>query len=62
MINKLVENLAQMDYPADRLEVLLLVEEDDEETLGALRTAQPPEPFQAGGRSPGRAPHQAQGT
>ena len=37
VIIKLIENLAQVDYPADRLEVLLLVEEDDEETLGALR-------------------------
>jgi cellulose synthase/poly-beta-1,6-N-acetylglucosamine synthase-like glycosyltransferase len=45
VINKLVENLAQMDYPADRLEVLLLVEEDDEETLGALRASDPPSHF-----------------
>ena len=45
VIIKLIENLAQMDYPADRLEVLLLVEEDDEETLGALRDAHPPRQF-----------------
>ena len=45
VIIKLIENLAQMDYPADRLEVLLLVEEDDEETLGALRAADPPPQF-----------------
>jgi cellulose synthase/poly-beta-1,6-N-acetylglucosamine synthase-like glycosyltransferase len=45
VINKLVENLAQMDYPVDRLEVLLLVEEDDEATLGALRASKPPEQF-----------------
>jgi cellulose synthase/poly-beta-1,6-N-acetylglucosamine synthase-like glycosyltransferase len=45
VINKLVENLAQMDYPADRLEVLLLVEEDDEETFGALRASDPPSQF-----------------
>ena len=45
VIIKLVENLAQMDYPADRLEVLLLVEEDDEDTLGALRNADPPQQF-----------------
>ena len=36
VISKLIENLAQMDYPTSRLEVLLLVEEDDEETLDAL--------------------------
>ncbi len=46
VIVKLIENLAQMDYPTSRLEVLLLVEEDDEETLAALRTFEPPEQFQ----------------
>ena len=45
VINKLVGNLTRLDYPTDRLEVLILVEEDDEETLGALRTANPPEHF-----------------
>ncbi len=45
VIIKLIENLGQMDYPAGRLEVLLLVEEDDEETLEALRTAHPPSQF-----------------
>jgi cellulose synthase/poly-beta-1,6-N-acetylglucosamine synthase-like glycosyltransferase len=45
VIIKLVENLAQMDYPANRLEVLLLVEEDDEETLGSLSAAHPPPQF-----------------
>jgi len=45
VIIKLIENLAEMDYPASRLEVLLLVEEDDEETLGALRAADPPPQF-----------------
>jgi len=45
VILKLVDNLAQMDYPAGRLEVLLLIEEDDEETLGALSAADPPAQF-----------------
>jgi len=45
VIIKLIENLAQMDYPAGRLEVLLLVEEDDQDTLGALRSAHPPSQF-----------------
>jgi cellulose synthase/poly-beta-1,6-N-acetylglucosamine synthase-like glycosyltransferase len=45
VIVKLVENLAEMDYPTSRLEVLLLIEEDDEETLGALRAANPPSQF-----------------
>ncbi len=46
VISKLIENLAQLDYPTNRLEVLLLIEKDDEETLGALRAADPPPQFQ----------------
>ena len=34
-----------MEYPTSRLEVLLLVEEDDQETLSALRAAYPPPQF-----------------
>ena len=45
VITKLIGNLTQLDYPTDRLEVLILVEGDDEETLGALRTAHPPDHF-----------------
>jgi cellulose synthase/poly-beta-1,6-N-acetylglucosamine synthase-like glycosyltransferase len=45
VIIKLIDNLGQMDYPVGRLEVLLLVEEDDEETLEALRAAHPPSQF-----------------
>ena len=37
VIHTLIENISQFDYPADRLEVLLLIEEDDEETLDVLR-------------------------
>jgi cellulose synthase/poly-beta-1,6-N-acetylglucosamine synthase-like glycosyltransferase len=37
VIAKLVEQVSQLDYPVDRLEVLLLIEEDDEETLETLR-------------------------
>jgi len=46
VITKLIENLAQMDYPADRLEILLLIEEDDEETMQVLRTLDAPAQFQ----------------
>jgi glycosyltransferase XagB len=46
VINKLIGKLAELDYPAERLEVLILVEEDDQETLDALRTADPPQHFQ----------------
>jgi glycosyltransferase XagB len=37
VIVKLIENISKLDYPVSRLEVLLLIEEDDEETLDALR-------------------------
>jgi glycosyltransferase XagB len=45
VITKLVENLAQLDYPTDRLEVLLLIEEDDEETMRVLRPFDAPPQF-----------------
>ena len=45
VIVKLVENVAELDYPTDRLEVLILVEEDDVATLSALRTANAPSQF-----------------
>lgn len=45
VITKVIENLIELDYPPERLEVLILVEEDDEETLDALRTAHPPQHF-----------------
>jgi glycosyltransferase XagB len=41
VIGKLIQNIAQLDYPVDRLEVLLMVEQDDDETLDALRDADP---------------------
>jgi cellulose synthase/poly-beta-1,6-N-acetylglucosamine synthase-like glycosyltransferase len=37
VIGKLIEHVSAFDYPVDRLEVLLLIEEDDEETLETLR-------------------------
>ena len=45
VIVKLVENVAKLDYPTDRLEVLILVEEDDVATLSALSTANAPSQF-----------------
>src|ERR1700683_1177148 len=45
VILKLIDNLTEMDYPEDRLEVLLLVEEDDHETLEVLQSADPPSCF-----------------
>jgi cellulose synthase/poly-beta-1,6-N-acetylglucosamine synthase-like glycosyltransferase len=37
VVGKLLENLGELDYPINRLEVMLLIEQDDEETLAALR-------------------------
>jgi glycosyltransferase XagB len=43
VIAKLLDNLSQIDWPASKLEILLLLEEDDEATLEAARAAHPPE-------------------
>ena len=43
IVGLLMENLAGLDYPEDKLEILLLMEEDDQETLDAARAARPPE-------------------
>lgn len=45
VILKLIQNLTDMEYPRDRLEILLLVEEDDDETLEALRKVNAPPQF-----------------
>ena len=41
IIQHLVENISRIDYPIDRLEVLLLVEEDDTETMTQLMQSDP---------------------
>ncbi len=35
-------NLAALDYPVEKLEILVLLESDDEETIAAARAARPP--------------------
>ena len=45
IVAQLVENLGGIDWPADRLEVLVLVEEEDDETRSALEAADPPDNF-----------------
>ncbi len=42
VIADLLTNLKDLDYPRDRLEILLLMEEDDTETITAARRAAPP--------------------
>jgi cellulose synthase/poly-beta-1,6-N-acetylglucosamine synthase-like glycosyltransferase len=41
VIERLLQNLAQLDYPADRLDVKLLLEADDDQTIGAVRDLDP---------------------
>ncbi len=43
VVPDLVGNLAALDYPAEKLEILLLLEADDLETIAAVRAARPPE-------------------
>lgn len=45
VVADLLENLGALDYPREKLEILLLLEEDDTETIEAARAAAPPENF-----------------
>lgn len=42
VIGPLLRSLAQLDYPKEKLEILLLLEEDDVETYEAAKSARPP--------------------
>jgi cellulose synthase/poly-beta-1,6-N-acetylglucosamine synthase-like glycosyltransferase len=42
VIGELMGNLGAIDYPAEKLEVLVLLESDDTETIEAARAARPP--------------------
>lgn len=45
IVGRLVENLGRLDYPAHKLEVIILVEEEDDETRDAIAVSSPPENF-----------------
>ena len=45
IVGQLVENLGAIDYPAEKLEVLILIEEEDTLTRDALQSASPPANF-----------------
>lgn len=45
VVPDLLAHLAALDYPPSKVEVLVLVEEDDHETLAAVRQARPPAHF-----------------
>jgi cellulose synthase/poly-beta-1,6-N-acetylglucosamine synthase-like glycosyltransferase len=42
IVSQLVGNLGRLDYPVDKLEILLLLEADDTETLEAAKASKPP--------------------
>lgn len=42
VVAELVTNLAALDYPRDRLQILLLLEENDTETIEAAKASNPP--------------------
>ena len=46
VVRHLVANIGRLEYPTDRLEILLLVEEDDAETIDAIRDEDPGSQFQ----------------
>lgn len=45
IVGRLVENLGRLDYPAEKLEVIILVEEEDDETRDAIAHSDPPSNF-----------------
>ena len=45
VLEPLVAHLSRLDYPQDRLEILLICEADDEETIAAVRLADLPDQF-----------------
>lgn len=45
VIPKLIDGLRKIDYPQEKLDILLLLEEEDYETLEAAKKAQPPANF-----------------
>src|ERR1700722_9919445 len=45
VINRLMTNIGRLEYPASRLEVFIVAEEDDGETIDAVRDADPGRQF-----------------
>jgi cellulose synthase/poly-beta-1,6-N-acetylglucosamine synthase-like glycosyltransferase len=43
VVGGMIENLRRLDYPQEKLEILLLMEEDDAETIEAAKAADPPD-------------------
>ncbi|WP_423920665.1 glycosyltransferase [Frigoribacterium sp. 2-23] len=45
IVAQLIDNLGDLDYPVHLLEVLILIEEEDDETRAAIESASPPAHF-----------------
>jgi len=45
IVGQLVRNLGDIDYPKDKLEVLILTEQEDQETRDAIAKSSPPDNF-----------------
>jgi len=43
VVSKVIEHLRELDYPMSKLQVLLLMEADDDETISAAKIARPPD-------------------
>jgi glycosyltransferase XagB len=43
VVSKVIEHVRELDYPMSKLEVLLLMEADDDETISAAKVARPPD-------------------
>ncbi len=46
VINELIQRVSQFEYPPDRLDVKLLIEADDDETIDAIQCALPGDQFE----------------
>jgi len=42
VVQQVLRNLSRLDYPKSKLEILILLEEDDVDTIAAAKAAQPP--------------------
>lgn len=45
IVGRLVENLGRLDYPIAKLEIIILIEDEDDETRDAIAASSPPENF-----------------
>ena len=61
VVAKVIEHMGELDYPMSKLQVLLLMEADDDETIAAAKAARPPDYVRFVVVPAGRAADQAEG-